>query len=64
MANLAMPSGQKGAPTTFQHLMDQVLEGFDASAAGFIDDMVIFSVPCDEHLTHLRIVLNWSNMMD
>ena len=54
---LTMPFGLKGAPTTFQRLMDQVLDGLDEFAAGFIDDMVIFSMVWGEHLTHLRTVL-------
>ena len=48
---LTMPFGLKGAPTTFQHLMDQVLDGLDEFEAGFIDDMVIFSMVWSEHLT-------------
>ena len=53
-----MPFGLKGAPTTFQRLMDPVLDGLDEFAAGFIDDMVIFSMVWSEHLTHLRTVLS------
>ena len=36
----------------------QMLDGLDEFAAGFIDDMVIFSMVWSEHLTHLRTMLS------
>lgn len=53
-----MPFGLKGAPTTFQCLMDQILEAFQTCAACYIDDIVIFSTSWQEHLNHLATVFN------
>ena len=51
-----MPFGQKGAPTTFQRLMDCVIHSLNFVAA-YLDDLIIFSESWEEHLTHIRIVL-------
>ena len=37
-----MPFGLKGAPATFQRLMDHVIHGLDIAAA-YLDDLIIFS---------------------
>ena len=52
-----MPFGLKGAPTTFQRLMDVMLQGLEHCAAAYIDDIVIFSDTWSEHLEHLKAVL-------
>jgi hypothetical protein len=44
-----MPFGFKGAPTTFQCLMDQLLDGLDFAFA-FIDDIAVCSKTWEEHL--------------
>ena len=53
-----MPFGLKGAPATFQRLMDQVLRGLSGFAAAYLDDVIIFSSTWAEHLWHLEEVLN------
>lgn len=52
-----MPFGLKGAPSTFQRLMDTVLAPCHEFAAAYIDDIVIYSETWEEHLDHLRQVL-------
>ena len=51
-----MPFGLQGAPATFQRLMDYVLEGTEAYAAAYLDDIVIYSASWREHLGHLSDV--------
>ena len=50
-----MPFGLRGAPATFQRLMDQVVAGLDATSS-YIDDLVIYSDSWEEHVEHLRQV--------
>lgn len=53
-----MPFGLVGAPATYQRLMDRVLG--DARwhyALAYLDDVVVYSRTFDEHLRHLRDVL-------
>ncbi len=52
-----MPFGLHGAPATFQRLMDKVLAGLEDYAAAYIDDVAIYSDTWEEHLVHLREVL-------
>jgi hypothetical protein len=54
-----MPFGLKGAPSTFQRLMCQeVLPGhLRKFAMVYLDDIIIYSQSHDEHLKHLRLVL-------
>ena len=52
-----MPFGVKNAPSCFQRLMDQVLEGCSDFAKVYIDDCLIFSKTAEEHLAHLTRVL-------
>ena len=51
-----MPFGLKGAPTTFQRLMDVVLAPCYQYANAYIDDIIVFSSSGEDHLTHLRDV--------
>ena len=48
--------GLKGAPATFQRLIDRVIHGLDFAAA-YLDDLMIFSKLWEEHLTHIPMVL-------
>lgn len=50
-----MPFGLQGAPATFQRLMDRGLEVFSAA---YLDDVVVFSKTWEEHLTHIRAILD------
>ena len=53
-----MPFGLKGAPATFQRLMDQVLRGLSSFAAAYLDDVIVFSTTWEEHLPHLEKVFH------
>lgn len=53
-----MPFGLKGAPATFQRLMDVILGPYTAFARAYLDDIVIFSESWEEHLTHLDTIFS------
>lgn len=54
-----MPFGLKNAPSTFQKLMaSEVLVGLlNVCVAVYLDDIIVFSKNIDEHVYHLRLVL-------
>ena len=52
-----MPFGLMGAPSTFQRLMDIVLDGTQDFAAAYLDDIIVYSTTWEDHLHHLDIVL-------
>ena len=53
-----MPQGIKNAPATFQALMDTLLRGVQYKyVAAYIDDIILFSHTFEQHLTHIREVL-------
>ncbi|KAL1130366.1 hypothetical protein AAG570_013304 [Ranatra chinensis] len=55
---LRMPFGLKMAPTTFQRLMDEFLEGLDPNAIQiYMDDIIVFSKSAEEHAEHLGQLL-------
>ncbi|XP_045122598.1 uncharacterized protein LOC123511048 [Portunus trituberculatus] len=47
-----MPYGMKNAPSTFQRLMNGVVSGLDHTVV-YIDDVVIFTDTCENHLLEL-----------
>ena len=49
--------GLQGAPVTFQPMMDRLLDGLGDFAKDYIDDLIIFSTSWEDHLKHLRTVL-------
>ena len=51
-----MPFGLKGAPASFQCLMDNVIRGLDSMSAAYIDGVIIFSTSWEDHLGHLSRV--------
>uniref|UniRef100_A0A669FBS4 Gypsy retrotransposon integrase-like protein 1 n=1 Tax=Oreochromis niloticus TaxID=8128 RepID=A0A669FBS4_ORENI len=53
-----LPFGLHGAPATFQRLMDKVLCGLSAFTCAYLDDVVVFSGTWEEHVDHLRVVLD------
>ena len=58
-----MPFGLTNAPAIFQRLMQRVLEGVNPkdgrdSADVYIDDVLVFSQTADDHVEHLRVVLD------
>eukprot|EP00253_Pinus_taeda_P021456 PITA_21456 len=55
---LVMPSGLTNALATFMRLMDDVLQPFtNAFVVVYLDDIPIFSQSWEEHLHHIRQVL-------
>ena len=52
-----MPFGLRGAPATFQRLMDRVLRGTESFAGVYLDDILIHSSTWEEHLNHLSDIL-------
>ena len=53
---LRMPFGLKNAAQTFQHFIDQVLSRLHFTYA-YIDDVLVASSIPEEHIQHLRLVL-------
>eukprot|EP00253_Pinus_taeda_P027308 PITA_27308 len=55
---LVMPFGLTNAPSTFVRIMDDILQPFTNSfVAVYMDDILIFSQSWEEHLHHIRQVL-------
>lgn len=54
---MRMPFGLKGAPSTFQRTMDNILRPHKKFTSSFIDDIVVYSPTWSDHLNHLRVVL-------
>ena len=52
-----MPFGLRNAPATFQRCMHNMLGGLEDLVDSYIDDLVVFSNSWEEHLEHLRQVL-------
>jgi hypothetical protein len=53
-----LPMGMSNAPSTFQRAMETILRPYlDKSVAVYLDDILIYSRNMEEHITHLRQVL-------
>ena len=52
-----MPFGLRNAPSTFQRCMHKVLQGCENFSSSYIDDVIVFSNTWEEHLQHLKLVL-------
>ena len=52
-----MPFGLKNSPATFQRLVNNVISGLDG-VADYIDDVIIYSDTCEEHLRLIRTFLD------
>ena len=52
-----MPFGLRNVPAIFQRVMEVVLGGCYEYAAPYIDDVVVFSKDVEDHVIHLRRVL-------
>lgn len=49
-----MPFGLRNAPSTFQRLMDECLEGLDDDSTQiYMDDVIVFSKTWTDHIRHL-----------
>ncbi|CAM4640977.1 unnamed protein product [Caretta caretta] len=55
---LTLPFCLKGAPATFQHLVDQLLRGMERFAVAYIDDICVFSQTWEDHVSQVRQVLD------
>ena len=53
-----MPFGLCGAPATFQRMMDEVIRGMSQFTSAYLDDLIVFSATWEDHLSHLRAVLD------
>ena len=53
-----MPFGLKGAPATFQRMMNNLLMGLEGHTSAYIDDLVIYSRSWEEHMKRLRQVFS------
>jgi hypothetical protein len=55
---VAMPFGLCNAPATFQRMMNDIFRYFfQKFVTVYLDDVYIFSRTLEEHLEHLRLVL-------
>ena len=52
-----MPFGLHGAPATFQRMMDRLIDGLRDFSGAYLDDLVIYSTSWQEHLDHLRAIM-------
>jgi len=52
-----LAQGLCGAPMTAQRLIDRVMRGSHKFSAGLMDDLVVFSTSWNDHLVHVRDVL-------
>ena len=56
--SLVMPFGLSGAPATFQRFINDTLRGYlDKFYSAYLDDIIIYSKTREEHVKHLRLVL-------
>ena len=52
-----MPFGLQGAPSTFQRMMDNVLQGLEEWSAAYIDNVVVLGTTWSEHMPALAAIL-------
>ena len=53
-----MPLGLTNAPATFQRLMNSVFYEFSDKFLGvYLDNLLVYSKPLEDHVHHLRLVL-------
>ena len=54
---IVMPFGLNGAPSTFQQMMDSLIKDKHDFAAAYLGNLVIFSSTWENHMQHLRTIL-------
>ena len=55
---IRVPFGLKNAPPCFQRFMEETLDGLrDESTMPFLDDVIVFSKRFNDHVKHLKTVL-------
>ena len=50
-----------GVPATFQCMLDKLFERCRAFLNAYIDDVIIFSTTWEEHINHLKIIVDRIN---
>ena len=55
---LRMPFGVKNAPAVFQELMQGLFRDYSSFCSPYMDDLVIFSSSWEDHVQHVRQVLD------
>ncbi len=56
---LVLPFGLTNAPSTFMHMMHDIIKPYlDKFCISFLDDILIYSSSLEEHMQHVRLVLN------
>ena len=48
-----MPFGLKNAPSEFHRIMNDIFNPFSKFTIVYIDDVLVFSKPLDQHLKHI-----------
>ena len=51
-----MPFGLRNAPATFSRFVSKLLTGLETFAVAYLNDVIIFSDSCEEHLKHMKLV--------
>ena len=54
---LRMPLGVRNAPAVFQELMQKLFRGCREFCSPYMDDLIIYSVSWEEHVAHVKKVL-------
>ena len=52
-----MPFGLNGAPASFQRMMDRVVDDLQDFVAAYLDDLIVHSNTCEDHLKHVRVIM-------